>query len=199
MCRQRRARPDSAQNGCSLSRRGVYALFSRYLAGAQGSVSRRDTLAMDQRNDQHSEELKSLRLPTSTQCAHHVPTYILSTRPRAKCWVTRASRPLGHFCIAPLFEINSPLLPRDRFAFAYYRTAVPESVFPVLCARPGPTPFSWVPPLTLPQWHAAPLILSSIGGAVFLFAAEFVAIWLPQSTARCPMAQLGVSAFGRLI
>jgi hypothetical protein len=28
----------------------------------RGSVSRRDTLAMDQRNDQHSEELKSLRL-----------------------------------------------------------------------------------------------------------------------------------------
>jgi hypothetical protein len=39
--------------------------------------------------------------------------------------------------------------------------------------------------------------LSSIGGAVFLFAAEFVVIWLPQYTARCPMAQLGVSAFGR--
>jgi hypothetical protein len=44
----------------------------------------------------------------------------------------------------------------------------------------------------LPQWRAAPLILSSIGGAVFLFAAELVAIWLPQSTARCPMAQLAL-------
>src|ERR1035438_658868 len=124
-----------------------------------------------------------MRIPTSTSCAHHVPTYILSTRPRAKRWVTRASRPLGRFCIAPLFEINSPLLPRDRFAFAYYRTTVPESVFPVLCAGPGPTPF-FLGPASYSASLActAPLILSSIGGAVLLFDAELVAIWLPQST-----------------
>jgi hypothetical protein len=39
MRRERRARPDSVENGCALSRRGVLALFARYLAGAQGSLS----------------------------------------------------------------------------------------------------------------------------------------------------------------
>ena len=39
MRRERRARPDSVEIGCALSRRGVLALFARYLGGAPGSLS----------------------------------------------------------------------------------------------------------------------------------------------------------------
>jgi hypothetical protein len=41
VCRERRARSDDAENGCAPIRRGVHALFSRYLAGAPGSLSAR--------------------------------------------------------------------------------------------------------------------------------------------------------------
>src|SRR6476620_2927041 len=40
MCRERGAKPDGVENRRSLSRRGVYSLFARYLPGAQGSLSR---------------------------------------------------------------------------------------------------------------------------------------------------------------
>src|SRR6266446_7901556 len=38
MCCERRAKPDDVENRRSLSRRGVYSLFARYLSGAQGSL-----------------------------------------------------------------------------------------------------------------------------------------------------------------
>src|SRR6266576_2880337 len=39
LCRERRARPDSAEKCRTFSCRGVYALFSRYLAGTSGGLS----------------------------------------------------------------------------------------------------------------------------------------------------------------
>ena len=36
--RERRAKPDGVENRSSLSRRGVFSLFARYLSGAQGSL-----------------------------------------------------------------------------------------------------------------------------------------------------------------
>ena len=38
MCREREAKPDGIENRRSLSRRGVYSLFARYLPRAQGSL-----------------------------------------------------------------------------------------------------------------------------------------------------------------
>jgi hypothetical protein len=40
LCRKRRARPGSAENECSLGRRGMLALFARCLSGAPGGLSR---------------------------------------------------------------------------------------------------------------------------------------------------------------
>ena len=38
-CGEGRAKPDVVENRRSLSRRGVYSLFARYLSGAQGSLT----------------------------------------------------------------------------------------------------------------------------------------------------------------
>src|ERR1700681_3893060 len=39
VCRERRARPNSAEDLCSLSRQGVFALFPPHLSGTSGSLS----------------------------------------------------------------------------------------------------------------------------------------------------------------
>jgi hypothetical protein len=58
-------------------------------------------------------------------CAH----IHFNNKTTAKRWVIRASRQFGRFCIARLFEVNSPLFRWDRFAFAFYRAAVPYAPF----------------------------------------------------------------------